>query len=186
MTEEDEPNPMTEFLAEASAEGKVAYSPSTETDTGRHWIFNWENAGFNFNFVVHDRDGVLGYEVYSKNLRWIGQFIYPRKFEYVEEPCEEVSELVEDAVEIREEPLDIGKMELSCPECRTVYWEYVMPKMDLVIHGAPAQRVFVETCPECGEEMVDKKTYDAGEASYPEDVSEIDESKLWEHSRRTP
>jgi len=49
----------------------VAYSPSTEIDTGRHWIFNWENEGFNFNFVVHDRDGVLGYEIYAKGIQWI-------------------------------------------------------------------------------------------------------------------
>lgn len=185
MTEQDEPNPMTEFLAEASAEGKVAYSPSSEIDTGRHWIFNRENAGFNFNFVVHDRDGVLGYEVYAKDIQWVGRFLYPRNFQYVDELCEEVSELVEDAVEIREEPMDIGTMETYCSGCHTHYEVDVMPKMDLVIHGVPAQRLYVETCPDCGEDLIEKKTYDAEETSYPEDASELEETRLWEHSRRT-
>jgi len=187
MTEEDETHPMTRFLHEVQGEGRVAFSPSTEKNTGLHWIFNWENAGFNFTFVVHDRDGVLGREIYARKLRWIGHFLHRVKFEYVDEPCEEIQELVSDSVEIREEPMDIGKMELSCPECRNLYSEYVMPKMDLVINGSPAQRVFLERCTKCGEELIDKKTYGPNTyPEYPEDGSELDASKLWEHSRRTP
>lgn len=186
MTGESETHPMTRFLHEVE-EGRVAFSPSTEKDTGLHWIFNRENGGFDFTFVVHDRDGVLGREIYARNLRWIGHFVHRVKFEYVDEPSEEIRELVSESVKIREEPLDIGKMELSCPGCRTVYWEYVMPKMDLVINGSPAQRIFVETCPECGEDLIDKKTYGPGsDREYPEDASELDTGKLWEHSRRTP
>jgi hypothetical protein len=55
----------------------------------------------------------------------------------------------------------------------------------LVIHGYPAQRVFEETCPSCGDELFDKTAYlQSDEREYFDSLSEIDEDRLWEHSRR--
>jgi len=155
---DDEPHPVTVFLHETS-EGKVAFSPSTEKDTGRHWLFNWENSGFNFNFVVHDRDGVLGYEIYAKDSNWIGRFLYNREIEYVEEPCEEVRELVSDSVEIRDLPDTTVSFKKRCSNCDAVFIGDVRPKIELMIEGEPRQQVFEETCPTCGEKLVEKKTH---------------------------
>ncbi|EMA11565.1 hypothetical protein C437_01595 [Haloarcula vallismortis ATCC 29715] len=177
---------MTVFLHE-SKEGKIGFNPSSESDPARHWIFTRENAGFRFYFLVHDRDEVLGYKIRPRSLQWIGRFIYGREINYLEEPCEEVAELVSEAVEVREEPLDIGLMEKHCPGCQRFHEVTVMPKMDLAIHGVPGQRVFEETCPDCGESFVVKKTlWNLPGEGYPENRCELDESRLWEYSRRTP
>jgi len=152
---EDEVHPLTRFLHEAG-NGTVAYNPPSEQDSGRHWIFNWENGGFNFNFVVHDQDGVLGYEVYSKDMQWIGRFLYGREIEYVEELCDEVRELVSDCVEIREAPSSFEEVRLYCSSCHTDHEVDIQPKMELVIEAEPGQKVFEEECPDCGRNLVKK------------------------------
>lgn len=77
------------------------------------------------------------------------------------------------------------EVNIGCSECLTNYKVTVLPKMDLVIHGEAAQRFFVETCPECGNQMLEKKARPSGSRRYYIDASELDEIKLWEHSRRT-
>jgi len=178
-------HPFTVFLHEI-ADGNIAYNPGTEEDEERHWVFNWKNGGYNFNFVVHDRRDRRGLQIYAKDIQWIGSFVYHHDVEYVEEPCETVRELVSESVEIREEPLDIGVMDKYCPSCSTLHEVKVMPKMDLVIDGKPAQRIFEETCRECGESFVEKKTYNIRrQGEYPKRREELDADELWEFSRRS-
>ncbi|SDX66182.1 hypothetical protein [Halobellus clavatus] len=152
---EDEVHPMTRFLHEAG-NGTVAYNTASDQDSGRHWIFNWENDGFNFNFVVQDQDDVLGYEVYAKDIQWIGRFLYEREIRYVEELCDEVRELISEYVEIREEPSNFEEVRLYCSSCRTDHEMDVRAKMELMIEGEPGQQVFEESCPTCGEKLVEK------------------------------
>jgi hypothetical protein len=149
---------MTRFLHEAG-NGTVAYNPPSEQDSGRHWIFNRENAGFNFNFVVQDRDNVLGYEVYAKDIQWIGRFLYGREIRYVEELCDEVRELVSDCVEVREEVSSFEEVRLYCSSCHTHHEVDVRPEMVLMVEGEPGQKVFEEKCPTCGEKIIDKETH---------------------------
>jgi hypothetical protein len=152
---EDEVHPLTRFLHEAG-NGTVAYNLPSEQDSGQHWIFNRENAGFNFNFVVQDREDVLGYEVYAKDIQWIGRFLYGREIKYVEELCDEVQEVVSNCVEIREGQSDFEEVRLYCSSCHTDHDVAIQPKMELMIEGEPGQQVFEEDCPDCGENLVKK------------------------------
>lgn len=182
---ETDTHPFTVFLHE-TADGNVAYNPATEEEPEQHWVFNWENAGYNFNFLVSDREDVLGMEIRARDIQWVGQFLYNREIEYVEEPCEQVQQLLSECVEIREEPLDIGEMKKYCSGCHLHHRVNVMPKMDLVIDGEPAQRIFKEQCPECGEDMVAKKTYNIKtEGEYPKERGDLEADDLWRYSRRS-
>ena len=147
---------MTVFLHER-AKGTVAHNPSTDEDNGRHWIWNRHRHGYIFDFVVHDREGTLGFEIYGKDLDWIGRFIYNREIDYVEEPCEPVQNVVEECVEIREDLGDSVEMRKRCPNCDSTCSLDCAPELELMIEGTTEQRIFEAACPSCGEDMVKKE-----------------------------
>lgn len=180
----DDTHPMTVFLNEVGGGDKVAYLPPTEKFPDELWIFDWMNAGYHLNFTVGRREEDKVLEVRGRDIQWIGRKIYNKEMELVQQPCEQVQKLVDESVEIREEPIDVAAMHTSCTGCSKRYSVEVMPKMDLLIDGYPAYRVFEEQCPKCGKQLVDKVVYPSSEQrEYYDSVSEV-EDLLWPHSRR--
>jgi hypothetical protein len=182
---DDETHPMTVFLYEVYGKEKVATFEPASGYPDKQWIFTLENEGFLFNLSVHDREGSDRLDIRSRGLRWIGHEVYNREMT-LREPCERVLNAVDERVGFCEDGLDIDEIFVACTGCDATFEIGVMPKMDLVIDGYPAQRYFQEYCPECGEEIVDVKNYSVGaDREYADDWSELDKSKLWEHSRRS-
>jgi hypothetical protein len=183
---EDETHPMTVFMHEVHGKENVATFEPTPDYPDKQWIFTLQNEGFIFHLSVHDREDSDRLDMRSRGLQWIGSEVYNREM-VLKKPCERVLNALDERVEFREDGLDIDEIFIGCKGCDSVFDVTLMPKMDMVIDGCAAERYFLEYCPECGEEIVDVKTYSiADRREYADDPSELDESRLWEHSRRTP
>jgi len=162
-----------EFLEKANGE-QVAYLESRDENI---WMYALPNSDYTFHFSVHTKDGEV-------------QRIQARRLEYIQcdlplvdymEPPGFVRDAVDQRVEIIEDPDALAVLEDECIRCMESYVVTVMPKADLLIDGCYSQRLIQKSCPDCGQPLVQRKTWQPPQ-SY--ETSEVDLSKTWSHGRR--
>lgn len=163
-----------EFLNRADGD-KVAYMA---VDGVEFWVYAYPNAGYTLHFAVQTQ-GCEVVELNSCELDWVME--QSPVFEFVNPPSF-VSEEVERRVEVVEDPDAVTQLGKECVRCQEDYLVTVTPKLDLLIDGCYAQRIIEEYCPECGQPLVQRKTY-PNPSEYEDHYVDVTEH-TWRHARR--
>jgi hypothetical protein len=133
---------------------KAAYIRRQE-ENQEVYFYALENGGYTFHFLVGTENEKV-VDIEAKRVQWILDNLDIR--EYVEPP-DFVCNAVDERVEIREDPFACCKLDDECGSCGKNYFEDVTPKMDLLIDGGYMQRFIEEYCPECGETLIERRTF---------------------------
>jgi hypothetical protein len=178
-----------EFLKEANGD-KAA---RVERGDQQLWVYALPNANYTFHFSVRTENGTVK-KIQARNMEWVTDHV--RLFEYVEPPSV-VRNAVDERVELVEDPNALAILNEECVKCQKEHLADVTPKIDLLIDGYYAQRVIEEYCPDCGQPLTQRQTfqpprqYEAAfhnENAPPEHQFEpeaVDISEYtWEHARR--
>ena len=170
---------------------EVAYLEHGDSDV---WVYGLQNSKYTFHFSVQTGDDEIE-KIQARNTEWIKEHV--GSLEYVEPPVF-VREAVDSRVEFVEDPHALCPLNYTCDNCGSEYSVDVTPKMDLVVDGYYVQRFIEEYCPECGEPMIERVTFDQPgryQVDYfREDVPAEDQVDLkeeveitdytWRHARR--
>ena len=174
---------LAEFLAEADGD-TVAH---LNVDSGEFWVYALPNADYTFHFSVQTQ-GEDVVDIQARPLDWVLNHV--QLFDYVEPPVF-VREAVVKRVELVEDPNALATLDERCVMCNEEYSADVTPKIDLLIDECYGQRIIEEYCPECGQSLIQRKTFNPPRQYAAElhnenaDPGEVDISNyLWKHARR--
>lgn len=168
-----------EFLKRANGDDEVAYLQRGDEDI---WVYALPKSKYTFHFSIHSKSGDVE-KIQARNMDWIDKHV--AVFEYVEPPGF-VSDTVSECVELVEDPDALAILDDTCIRCQEEYLVDVTPKIDLLIDGLYAQRIVEEECPDCGQPLISRHTFQPPK-QYSEDF--LDEGEgisnyTWRHSRR--
>ena len=181
-----------EFLSKTDRD-TVAHLPATRGREQEVWVYSLDNANYSFYISVHTKDEEV-LDIQARRMEWIRRHL---GFDKYVEPPDYVKEAVDERVEFVEEPNALTFMDQECVKCQEEYVVDVAPKIDLVIDGYYAQRIIEEYCPDCGQALIERDTFnpprqyemafhdDNVSSRHRFDPEEVDISKhTWEHARR--
>jgi len=167
-----------EFLKRANGD-EVAYLQRGDEDL---YVYALPNSKYTFHFSIQSKSGKVE-KIQARNMEWVDKHV--AVFEYVEPPGF-VRNTVGERVELVEDPDALAVLEDECARCMEEYVVDVTPKVDLLIDGLYAQRIVEEKCPDCGQPLISRHTFQPPK-QYSEDLVDEGESisdYTWRHARR--